>query len=352
MPLVGYVCPVGTPTNEFQRPGQRNRVEHCLGVCPLPCVSPPLLAKMWEVERKNHHVGTYLSASMLTTEGCARQTWFERQPHIELYDIPRRRYWPFRGTIIHHMIEGVSAVVERYGWLQELRLTLPLRFPDLPAPIFGNDGTWTGEYDHTQSLEITLGGTTDSFNPYRRELHDYKTISDLKTETFLQANMGGTMHRHVKDAWVWQTNIYAWMLAQTVIPQDVRDRFAEYGLRALRMNTYPQIRTIRMQVLSMMELPLTGTKYVPMGRDQHMYELDDVPVLPHSQVEAYVREKALNWYRWLVLGEQPPVVEAARKWLCSNKNNQCPFNGEVHNEGVCFPARERELVTLQRAQSS
>jgi hypothetical protein len=305
---------------------------------------------MWDVERKNYHQGTYMSASMLAGNSCERQTWFERQPNIELYEIPRRRYWPFRGTIVHHMIENINDVVLPFGWIQELRLTVPLVYPEHKAPVFGDDGQWTGGFSD-EPLEITLGGTVDTYNPYRRELHDFKTLSDLRIPGLFTGQQGGVLHPHIKDEWVWQTNIYAWLLSKSPVPELIQRALEQAGCRRLRSPYFPSPRRIRMQVLSMMELPLTGTPYVTMGKDRKEGTLEDVPILPHWQIEAFVRERALRWYRWLVLGEQPPVVDEDRKWMCAAKNNPCPFNGELHAEGVCFPTTER-LVTLARAQSS
>lgn len=333
MALRGYVCPRDTPTNEWQAPGQRNTIEHCLGKCRNPCVSPVLLAKMWDTERRNHHTGTYISSSMLASEGCARQVWFERQPDVEVYETPRRRYWPFRGTIIHGLIEGAAPVVLPYGWLQELRLSVDLVYPDQPAPIFDANGVFTGAFDTTKPLTITVGGTTDAVNPYIRELHDHKSTGDLKLQRYLSGKQGGTFCRSVPDTFVWQTNIYGWLLSKTEISEDIRRQLREAGCRDIRQRTFPSPRRIRIQLLTMMEIPITGTAYTPLRTDIS-YDMEEVPVLPHWKVEAFVREHAYNWYRWLVLGEKPPIQP--KKWQCDN----CPFNAHIHSEGLCYPETE------------
>src|SRR5512140_3523893 len=95
--LVGYRCPPGSPTH-----GEHHPVAHCLSACPHPCVSPPLLAAIHKAERTNHHVGSYISASMLSMSGCARQTVLERTH--DFYEQPLKRWWPFRGTIAHAIV--------------------------------------------------------------------------------------------------------------------------------------------------------------------------------------------------------------------------------------------------------
>jgi hypothetical protein len=322
--LRGFVCPAGTPTNEHQRPGQRNEAEYCLGHCPNPCVSPPLLAKMWSMEQSNVHQGDYLSASMLSGEGCPRQTWYERQPDTELYEVPRRRFWPTRGTVIHGLIEGVRDVVAPHGWLQELRMLVPLVYPEHPAPIFDHNGVFTGEYDTTRPLIINIRGTTDAYNPWRLWLHDFKTLADYRVEEFLEGKQAGDFHEHVKNSWVWQVNIYAWLIAHTVISDEWREYFRQHRLPDLPGQYFPAPNRLQMQLISMMEpvLTATGRLYqLKVGRTLQEYHVEDVPTLPLDDVESFIRPKALQWYRWLTLGEIPPVVDKKRQWMCRN----CPF---------------------------
>lgn len=172
MPLIGYVCPPGTATE-----GERHKVEYCLSQCPLPCVSPPLLAAMYEAERTNHHTGVYISASMLAGDNCARKTVYERT--FDFYEHPTKRFWPFRGTHAHSIIERARDLVAPFGWLQEMRMAVPIKYPGVPAPVL-DAGRWTGAYDTSRDLEIILGGTVDAYNPGIRELHDYKSMADVK----------------------------------------------------------------------------------------------------------------------------------------------------------------------------
>jgi hypothetical protein len=185
---------------------------------------------------------------------------------------------------------------------------------------------------------VRLGGTLDAYNPYRAELHDYKTKADADIDAVLKGQAGGSMSNAVSDEWVWQTNTYAWMLSKTKVPDSVKETFATHGLRPLRREYFPRPRIIKIQLISMKEIPLTGLSYVKL-RDKSEYRIDDVPVLPQFQVEEFIRERALQWYRWLVLRERPPVVSEEKKWMCKS----CPFNAEVHPDGLCHPTSERSL---------
>lgn len=334
MPLAGWVCPAGTPTA-----GQRNEgYEHCVSAtgCRHKCVSPPLLISMWNAEHANHHKGSYLSASSLSSFGCARQTYFERI--YDFYETPRRRFWPFRGTVIHGLVEHGGAEAAKHGWMQELRMSVPIHYRDLPAPTFDEHGVWTGDFDSNEHLVITLGGTTDGYNMLTRELHDFKTLSDLKVQSFLNGKDGGQWSRTIKDAWVWQTNIYAWLVSRTPV-EAVRDKLEAAGLAVPTTQYLPKPDTIRMQLISMMEIPLTGTTYVPL-RSNDTYDVDGVPVLPDHEVEEFIRARALDWFRWLVLRVKPPVVEKKLDWMCKT----CTFNGEAIFGERCMPNSERKAA--------
>lgn len=325
MSLEGYRCPPGTPTH-----GNINKVEHCLNTCPHKCVSPPLLAAMWKASLEDYHKGTYISASMLSGGGCDRQTVFERTEPF--YAEPRKRYWPFRGTHAHSIIEGASDLIRQYGWLQELRMLVEFEFPELPAPIFDGD-TFTGEYDTTKSLIIYVGGTTDSYNIVTKELWDMKTCADVKADMMIRATKPGTLSPHLEDSWVRQVNIYRYLLAHTRIPPDIRKEFK------IKDKFYPAPEKLGIQAISMMEIPITGKPY--QARDYKIYPIADVPLWSLEDTEKYIRTEAMKWYRYLVLKELPAVVPADKQWIC----NGCAFNGEVYADGICFPKAERKATS-------
>jgi hypothetical protein len=216
-------------------------------------------------------------------------------------------------------------------------MAVPLHYRDLPAPVFNDEGVWTGDFDSSNHLIINLGGTTDGYNVLTRELHDYKTLADSKVSRFLKGQDGGRWSPTIKDAWVWQVNIYRWLVMHTPTEQ-LRPWFEANNIATPSTAFLPAPERLQMQLISMMEIPLTSTRYVPM-RTTEAYEVGEVPILPDEEVEAFIRERALEWFRWLVLKVRPPVVEEEDKWLCKN----CQFNGELL-QGPCFPDNERRAL--------
>lgn len=343
MGLRGFTCPPGG-----EEPGRQNEIDYCLGHCKKPCVMPPLLAAIWKADNQNYHQGDYISASMLAGTSCPRQTVLERSH--DFYEVPVRRYWPFRGTLAHRMCEDAAGVIDKYGWLQELRLSTTLEY-DHPAPIFEariletRDGpqtvkVFTGRYEPTEALKVTVNGTVDAYNPYKRLLCDQKSQADKKAEMMVKGQKAeGSFSRNLQDEHVMQVNTYRWLLARSRIPDTVRDQLAALGLPPIKGKCFPAPTELVIQGLSMMHLPRSGGEYPWTDRGTTtLYEIDHVPVLPLHEIEEYIRPRALQWYKWLVLGESTPVVGAARAWLCKS----CSFNGERVPNGICFPTQERE----------
>lgn len=345
MPLEGFVCPPGG-----EEPGRRNELSYCLDRCNRPCVTPPLLAAMWQAEHANVHKADYISASLLAGTNCPRQVVLERfEPY---WEVPNKRYWSFRGVLAHRMCEDAAPVISKFGWLQELHLATELEY-DLPAPVFeeveepgvGTVQRFTGTYDPNRALVIPVHGTADAYNPYRRKYVDQKSMADKKAEeTVKGAKSGTTFSSNLQDEHVWQFNIYRWLLARTKVPQEVRDQLASLGLPPIKGRTYPAPTELVMQGLSMMHLPRSGAEYAWKERDGKygpmkttVHTIDPVPVFNLSEIEAFVRPRALDWYRWLVLRQPAPIVPASKAWLCKN----CAFNGEIVPHGVCFPTKER-----------
>ena len=330
MPLKGYVCPPWSPTA-----GNRNEVSHCLGSCPNPCVCPPLLAAIYQAEQQNHHQGAYLSASMLAGALCPRQTLFERRH--EFYENPTRRWWPFRGTHAHSIIERAGDSVTQYGWLSELRMVVPLTYPEHPAPIMDADGNFTGAFDRTKPLVIEIGGTTDAYNPVLRELFDFKSMADAKVDMFVKGKKGGTWSPNLEDRWVIQLNIYRWLTSHTKMPRAIAKRL---GLKGTH---YPPPTKLGIQAVGMMGIPRSGYDYHIKSRGTSTaYTIDAMPVWELADTEAYVREHAYTWYRYLILGETPPAVAKDMDWLCRG----CTFNGDLVPGERCRPSQERVTVEV------
>lgn len=327
MPLKGYVCPTGG-----EEPGRRNEVTYCLTQCRRPCVTPPLLAAMYKADVENYHQGDYISASMLAGSGCARQVMLER--YEEFYDLPTKRYWPFRGTHAHAIVENAADVIAPFGWLQEIRMASSLVFDDIQAPILSSSGEFSGLYDPSRPLEVVVRGTCDAFNPLRSELVDCKSMADKKVEMMIKGSSPGTWSTNLQDSWVVQLNVYRWLISRTPIPQTVHDQYAAYGLPRLEGPNFPPPERLVIQGIAMMHHPVSGSSlaFKEPRRGVNVYDIDDVPVWDLDDIEAYIRPKVLEWYRALVLKEMPPVVPKDKSWLCKN----CTFEGNR-----CFPDQER-----------
>lgn len=386
MPWAGIVCPP-----HGVEPGRRNTIEHCLGKCERPCIAPPMLASLWANDHNNVHQTDYISASLLSGSDCARKVQKERfEP---FWEIPGRRYWGFRGTLVHRMFEDAAGLIERYGWLLEMRMQVELQY-DLPAPIFESrehtrtpdeireleqveyflarskvrqaakslgftpdeveafvernrqpidqhytTSHFTGRYDHNERLVVRLRGTGDAYNPFTRKYADGKSMADKKAIMTIKGDKAGTFSKNLQDEHVWQFNIYRWMIARTRISDEVRAEFRALDLPALPGRNFPAPTELVMQGASMMEQPRSGAPYSLKDRGTTtLYDIDPVPVLPLHEIEDYVKPRALRWYRWLKLGEPTPVVSESKKWMCQG----CFANGEVVPYGTCFPTAERK----------
>lgn len=327
MPLEGYVCPEGG-----EEPGRQNPVTYCLTQCQQPCVTPPLLAAMWKADTENYHRGDYISASMLAGSGCTRQVLFER--YEPFYDLATKRYWPFRGTHAHAIVEGAADLLEPYGWLQEIRMATTLTFAEHPAPILSSTGEFTGSYDESKPLQVVVRGTCDAYNPVTRTLVDCKSMSDKKVEMMIKGSTPGTWSTHLQDSWIAQLNIYRYLISKTAVPRQVKTAFKKHGLAPLPGKTFPAPDKLYIQGIAMMHHPVSGSKlaFKEPRKGINVYDIDDVPVWSLEETEAYIRPRALEWYRALVLQEKPPVVPPDKAWLCKN----CAF----HNT-ACFPEAER-----------
>jgi hypothetical protein len=325
MPLIGYTCP---PAGV--EPGRTNAVEHCLTECVQPCTTPPLLAAMYKADVENYHQGDYISASMMAGSGCARQVMFER--FKDFHEVPTRRYWAFRGTHAHAIVEGAQDLIAQYGWLQEIRMATELTY-DLPQPVFEN-GVWTGDFDSTQDLIIKVRGTCDAYNPLRGpDLVDCKSMADKKVDMMIKGSTPGTYSKNLQDSWVAQLNIYRYLISKTPVPAEVHAAYASFGLPALTDPLFPAPERLFIQGIAMMSHPVSGSRLAHKQYGKYtIYDIDHVPVWSLQDIEDFIRPQALMWYKALNMKQTPPVVPKDKDWLCRS----CAFEGKD-----CFPADER-----------
>jgi hypothetical protein len=328
MPIVGYVCPPGG-----EEPGRQNATTYCLTSCTSPCVTPPLLAAMWKADTGNYHQGDYISASMLAGSGCSRQVMYER--YHDFYDLPTKRYWPFRGTHAHAIVEGAQDIIAQYGWLQEIRMATTLTY-DMAAPVFDEDGRWTGDFDSSKNLEIVVRGTCDAYAPHTRTLVDCKSMADRKVEMMIRGSTPGTYSKNLQDSWVAQLNIYRYLISKTPVPDWVHADYEKYGLPKLKGKTFPAPNKLYIQGIAMMSHPVSGSRLAHKERGKTtIYDIDHVPVWSLKEIEEFIRPRALEWYRALNMKQVPPVVPKDKAWLCRN----CAFYNTA-----CFPEQERDGV--------
>jgi hypothetical protein len=324
--LKGFVCPPQVPTK-----GERHEIDYCLTDCQHPCVAEPLIAAIYHANVRNPHKGAYLSASMIAGSNCTRKTHYERLDPDGYYELIRNVYWPFRGTIAHMVIENRGdEAFHLTQFMQEITMRVALVFEDRPAPIFDENGLWTGEYDPTKPLVIVLGGTCDAYSPWKLKLYDFKTMADAKARMVIEQGK-------IEPNWEVQLNIYRWLISKTEITEKDREEFKRHGLPDLPGTFFPAPETLRIQGIGMMEIPFTGQGYV-MQRSWEEHMIPPIKVMPLDEIEALIRERAIAWFDALVLGIKPPVVDKDRAWMCKS----CCFNGEVIPGERCFPGQERE----------
>jgi hypothetical protein len=219
-----------------------------------------------------------ISATMLT--GCLRQAALEQL--LPYTDRPSRRWSALRGTLFHALVEEAHAP----------HLIVEVRFRKAYAP---------GQY---------LTGKMDEVDPVRQVIVDYKTSTELPLES--DVRLGGR-----KESWVWQTNIYRWLL--------------DGGERMDTGETvhYP-IQTLGIVVMTMREVG----KY-------------NVPLLDLEQVERYIRQRAEPLARALADGVAhyetlpPPGYDPFRHPLCLD---WCPVRD------ACLRFLDQEVAAIAQDQ--
>lgn len=316
-------------------------------------MAPPLLAALWDSDSGNFHKGDYLSSSTLAnTNGCVRQLVYERMEPF--YELASRRYWAFRGTHAHTIVERSWPRISKGGWLQEFTMKYDLDYPEHAAPVFEDvlyeqaDGTlepgkrFTGDFDSSRNLKITIRGTGDAYTWVRKIYADTKTMADAKALMTIQGTKGGTFSKNLDDSHVWQFNIYRLLIANTPVTPALRKLARQGGCPLPKdMKFLPAPETLWMQGIGMMHAPRSGQTYALKERGQvKLFKIDDVPVLPLDEIVEFIRPRALKYYKALVLGYPAPVAPSSLKWLCGS----CAFNGEVIPGERCHPNAERKAL--------
>ena len=64
---------------------------------------------------------------------------------------------------------------------------------------------FSGKYDKTRCLEITINGTADALNPFKRQYVDQKSMADKKAEMTVKGTKDGTFSKNLQDDHMWPT---------------------------------------------------------------------------------------------------------------------------------------------------
>lgn len=359
MPIVSWACPPDKPTV-----GEVHTTEHCITKCTHRCYSPYLMAAIAASNQKNHHKGKYLSATSLS--GCVRKLCLERRvPYAEMY---KNMFAAFRGTMTHTVLEEAATVVlgdgkslGDYGFLSEWRMQIGFCFVHggfpIPPDIDPSDTTSLDQIECPDCMDagvplvkqecFILGGTLDGAEPVltgemvfdaasqtyypeitRAEdgsslfiLHDLKTFKSYATRLFILGDPKNSLHPTIKDAYVIQARIYAYLASRCLPPPVLRQR----GVTRLR------IVESHIQGYSMEEAPWTGggtfrwkDHYRHPYKDYPMYGID---LSSDEWIEAYIRKQARPIYDAFILEkERGTVVEEGDEWLCK----VCAFYGSSY----------------------
>jgi hypothetical protein len=207
--------------------------------------------------------------SVTTLLGCARKAYLKHtKPY---YANPRFIYSAFKGTMTHAILEGTNAL-----W----------------AP-----GTIIAEKRYHRlvpSTDVQLSGKIDKYNVKAQCLEDYKTIDDDKV-----ADLAKTL----PEDYIWQTNIYRWILEGNGIPvQSIKIHFFSWKY-----------------AYTTGECSLISAKWF----SPEWKVIPEVPILRIAQVEDFVRNKVKDVTRQ----ELPPPISADKRFLCKG----CAFNKD------CWP---------------
>jgi hypothetical protein len=264
--------------------GTKNEFQYCIDSCPHQCMPRAILHTMAAEEKGNEHKGEMISPSVLG--GCQRALRLERTE--DFWVKPQDSYYAVRGSLIHGFLE-TQGLKDVYT---ERRV-----FKMAPTPP-GEPRWW-------------ISGRIDYYDRARMALHDYKTMSDKGT--YILFNKGA------KPEHIWQTNIYAWLLAggRLETPEgDIQkwlDADGGANAKAIKDGTLTfedapgetinwPVSDIQIHHLFMNRVVSTGRKHV-----EEMYQRDTKrqPFKLETDRQEFVTSR--GWQKLLVTLDIPPV---------------------------------------------
>lgn len=366
MPITGYICP---PFTKRGRKGKTGTPEYCVTRCKEKCLSPALIAAITYVNSSNHHVGRYVSAT--STTGCIRRLTLERtKPYFAPLNTSGGLWASFRGTIIHTAVEAAAEAklfdgksLIDLGFLIEQHLKvgwcLACSYPFTCAPDAKPD-TFAEACPTCESEETFLfGGTLDilapapfygygKFDPetgvLTAILEDCKTMSDgyALDHFILGNNPDYEYHRHVKDEYVIQASLYAFLLRFVPIPESLREK----GVKEIVVDHS------RIQAISMSKGAYTGSSVMHKrhySKPEEAFEIPVVDFLPDEKIIAHIQKEGRAIYDSLVTGrKRGPIVKPSknRKHPHSFMCGLCAFVDTEH-----CPNSDVEWKALQRGET-
>lgn len=329
-------------------------------------MSPGIIAAITQVTTTNHHVGRYVSAT--STTGCKRRLKLERTVD---YEVPLAALWAsFRGTIIHGVIEAAAEMklfdgkslldlgylIEQHlkvGWCLDCAAPFtckPTAAPDTFAeacPTCGSDQTFL------------FGGTLDMLGPapfygygeFDPEtgvltciLEDNKTMADgyAMDHFIIGNNPEYAYHKHVKDDYVWQANIYQYLLKYVPIPANLVAK----GVRKIVVDHS------RIMAISMSKGAYLGSSVMHKShwtKPEAEYPLPPVEFFDDDTIRSFIQENGKEIYDSLVTGKKRgPVIHPTpnkkhpHSYICA----LCAFAGTEY-----CPDSATEWAALQAGES-
>lgn len=356
MPVAAFACPPGKPTE-----GEVHDPEHCVIECPTQCYSPFLMTAIYGLNKRNYHVGRYVSATALS--GCKRKLTLERT--VDFAEYYSNLYAAFRGTITHTVVEEALATkfasgqtLQDMGFIAEFNMVIGFCLRghggfEIPPDTDVDD---MATYAHLscptcdamqiaakEQLWIILGGTLDGGAPIFKpdlgdgpgiyidvdgtahyRLSDIKTMKEYALINFVKGDPKNTLHPQIKDDYVKQARVYAYLASRAKLPEHL----TKLGIK--------RIKFVRadIQGFAMGEAPWTGGGTYRM-RDNYRNPLKDWPMYEidlgeESWVEQYITVNAKPILDSLILrNSRGPVIDQEpggkhHHWLCGG---YCAFAG-------------------------
>lgn len=296
MAIIGTLCPPGYKDNDKKI--KRLGFDTCITNCKNKCLPEPVLNVMFDRLKKDHHKGTYISATAL--QGCMRQTYLERTK--DYYIRPSdRHYDSLRGSLIHETL----SVQDKNKYIIEKDLYYDFKCD--PYEIIEEDGNKViRDY-------VRLYGRIDLYDKEKRKIIDFKTQKDNGLDFLLR-------NGEPKKDHIIQTNIYKFLLE--------KGKFKDK-----RFKVNKKVESIEIIYMSMKGAVATGYDYFVKQRGNlNQYHVKEIPLADNEKIEQYIRDRIFILRDAFVFNELPPPPdEETQGWLCGTNRSDGDGYCEVRN---------------------